>query len=125
MMYSYVQIEKTLSKAYREKLGEEKSPQKIQEIFSQNILTLLSKISDDFSVYEVPDIKLLPGKDIKYRLSERMKNDSHLSSIMKESDLPAIFDRWAKDASNRYMKLINDNDKTGTFKLPPKVSKMK
>jgi hypothetical protein len=122
-MYSYTYLEKEISKSYRDRLNESKKPSEVQEIFSKSILTLLSKITEELGKYEVSDLKLIPLGKQKYEMSEKMKKDPRLAYLMKESDLPAIIERMAKDAANRYLKLVNDDDKTGTFNLSRKRTK--
>jgi len=122
-MYSYTYIEKEILKSYRDKLNESKKPSEIQEIFSKSVLTLLSKITEELGDYEINDLKLDPVKDQKYEMSEKMKKDPRISYLMKESDLPSIIERMAKEAANRYSKLVNDDDRAGTFKLSPKRTK--
>ncbi len=122
-MYSYTYLEKEISKSYRDKLNESKKPAEVQEIFSENVLTLLSKITEELGNYEISDLKLLPTEEKKYEMSERMKKDPRISYLMRESDLPAIIERMAKDAANRYLKLVNDDDRTATFKISPRRTK--
>lgn len=119
MMYSYAYVEKDISKNYREKLNETKKSSEVLEVFSMTVLQLLSKINEDFSKYDLSDVKLLIN-DAKYEISEKLRKDPRLDYLLRESDLPAILERLAKDAINRYLKLVKDDDRTSTFNLPPK-----
>lgn len=123
MMYSYTHFEKEISKFYRDKLNTSKKPSEIQEIFSESALALLLKITEEFGQYELSDLKLKVNANPPYEMSERMKKDPRTVYLMKESDLPAIIERMAKEASNRYSRLLKDDDKTGTFNLSTKRTK--
>ncbi len=123
MMYSYDHLEKEIAKAYREHLSEAKKPLEVENLFSSTVLDLLVKISEDFSKYRIEDVKLLLKDEEFYELSENMKKDPQISYMMKESDLPAIINRFAKDAINRHKQMIKDSDRTNIFRIPPKHSK--
>ncbi|HEU24418.1 MAG: hypothetical protein C0176_05960 [Mesoaciditoga sp.] len=120
MMYSYTNIEKEISKNYRERLNEAKKPSEVMDIFSKTIIDLLSRINEDFAQYTLSDIKLDINSEKKYEISENLSKDPRFDYLIRESDLPAIIERLAKDAANRYLKLVKDDDKTATFNLPPK-----
>ncbi len=119
-MYSYTNIEKEISKNYREKLNGTKKPSEVMNIFSKTVIDLLSRINEDFAKYDPSEIKLDVDNQAKYQISENLKRDPRLDYLIRESDLPAIIERLAKDAANRYLKLTKDDDKTATFNLPPK-----
>ncbi|BBJ27903.1 hypothetical protein [Athalassotoga saccharophila] len=120
MMYSYTHIEKEISKNYRERLNETKKPSEVMDVFSKTVIDLLSRINEDFAKYTPSDVKLDVDGETKYEISENLKKDPRFDYLIRESDLPAIIERLAKDAANRYLKLVKDDDKTATFNLPPK-----
>lgn len=118
-MYSYVHLEKELAKPYRSKLSIVKRPEEVEEIFSRIAINLLSKISSDVNDSHKEYIKLLPNSSPFYKLEKPLAKMQSVSEALSNSDLPAILNRFAEDAKNRYLHLIHDDDRTETFKKPP------
>ncbi len=118
-MYSYVYLEKELAKPYRSELNIVKKPEEVEGIFSRTVINLLSKISNDVNDSHKEYIKLLPDSSPFYKLEKPLVKVQSVSEALSNSDLPAILNRFAEDAKNRYLHLIHDDDRTGTFKKPP------
>ncbi len=118
-MYSYTHLEKELVKSYRSELKLVKRPEEIEEIFSRTAINLLSKISNNVNDSHKEYVKLLPNSSPFYKLQEPLTKIRDVSEALSNSDLPAILNRFAEDAKNRYHHLIHDDDRTETFKKPP------
>ncbi|MBM7559816.1 hypothetical protein [Marinitoga litoralis] len=116
MMKSYVKFYEKTKKEYHDMLNHAKRPQDVVDVFTKYTLNFLKKafpekITDDHLQYIVFDEEYEDG----YYFEEP------LMSILKEefenSDLPSILKKKAKEAKDRYLHIVNDNDRTGTFRL--------
>jgi len=116
MMKSYVKFYEETKKEYHDMLNHAKRPQDVVDVFTKYTLNFLKKafpekITDDHLQYIVFDEEYEDG----YYFEEP------LMSILKEefenSDLPSILKKKTKEAKDRYLHIVNDNDRTGTFRL--------
>ncbi len=119
VMHSYVQIEKKLSKSYRAELNNVKRPEEIEVIFSRIVTKLLSEITEEAKKFNVNQVEFFPEKKPTYKLKKSLIDMPEISNALSNSDLKSIIDRLAEEAKNRYLHLINDDDRTETFKKSP------
>ncbi len=118
-MYSYVHLEREFTKPYRSELNKVKRSEEVERIFSRTVINLLSKISNDVNDSLEEYVKLTPNSSPFYKLENPLMQIKEVSSAISNSDLPAILSRLAEDAKNRYIHLINDDDRSETFKKSP------
>ncbi len=118
-MYSYVHLEREFTKPYRSELNKVKRSEEVERIFSRTVINLLSKISNDVNDSLEEYVKLTPNSSPFYKLENPLMQIEEVSSAISNSDLPAILSRLAEDAKNRYIHLINDDDRSETFKKSP------
>ncbi len=119
VMYSYVQMEKELSKSYRAELSNVKRPEEIEGIFGRTVTRLLSEITERVKPLNANQVKFFPEKKPTYKLEKSLIDIPEIAHALSNSDLKAIIDRFAEEAKNRYLHLINDDDRTEVFKKSP------
>lgn len=115
-MKSYVKFYEETKKDYHNMLNHAKKPQEVVDIFAQYTLNFLKKafpdkITDEHLNYIVFD----EDKEEGYYFEETLMNI--LKEEFETSDLPSIIRKKAKEAKDRYLHILNDNDRTETFRL--------
>lgn len=119
VMYSYVQVEKELSKSYRAELSNVKRPEEIEGIFGRTVTRLLSEVTEKVKLLNTSQVKFFPERKPAYKLGKSLIDIPEIAYAISNSDLKAIIDRFAEEAKNRYLHLINDDDRTEIFKKSP------
>ncbi|KLO21887.1 hypothetical protein X275_05970 [Marinitoga sp. 1197] len=116
MMKSYVKYYEETKKEYHDMLNHAKRPQDVVDVFTKYTLNFLKKtfpdrIKDEHLNYIVFDEETEEGYSFEEPLMQLLKDE------FETSDLPSILRKKAKEAKDRYLHIINDNDRTGTFRL--------
>lgn len=115
-MKSYVKFYEETKREYHEMLNKAKRPQDVVDVFAKYTINFLKsafpeKITDEHLNYIVFDEELEDGYYFEEPLMELLKEE------FENSDLPSILKKKAKEAKDRYLHIINDNDRTETFRL--------
>ncbi|WP_036223162.1 hypothetical protein [Mesoaciditoga lauensis] len=116
-MDSYVNLEKEVSKTYREELNLAKKPEEVREAFVRAVERIISSICDKTFDFE-EEVKFTPEDNRIFSLG-KIGSDPDVENALNNSDLKAILERFAEEAKNRYLHLIHDDDRTSMFKKHP------
>ncbi len=113
-MESYVNLEKEVSKTYREELNMAKKPEEVRKAFVRAVERIISSIFEKSFDFE-EEVKFTPEGNGIFSLG-KIGSDPDVKNALNNSDLEAILERFAKEAKNRYLHLIHDDDRTTMFK---------
>ncbi|RAO99690.1 hypothetical protein PW5551_02285 [Petrotoga sp. 9PW.55.5.1] len=117
-MKSFVKYYNEVKPKYQNKLDLTKKFQEIPKLYSRSVSKLLERIYGEEKI----DSKLVeeyieftPDKEPYFTVKKEIIN--LLEEDWQDSDLPSIFEKMAKAAYDRYKHIIDDNDRTETFRL--------
>ncbi|HOB16670.1 MAG TPA: hypothetical protein PK894_06990 [Defluviitoga sp.] len=117
-MKSYIKYFNELKSVYQNQLDLTKKLGEIPEVFSRNVSKLLEMIYGEdkvdakvFAQY----VEFVPDQEPYYRLKQELLD--FLGEDWQNSDLPSIIAKMAKSAYNRYKRIMDDHDRTETFRL--------
>ncbi len=109
---SFTKYEKELLPKFRKKINTAESSQDVKTFYARTCLKLLDKAFAGELSLDFDDVKLEPGTDRKYLISDRLLSSTSFSDIWKSSDLPNVLDRFTDTALNRYAHLEKHPEKT-------------
>jgi len=117
-MKSFIKYYNEIKPLYQNKLDLTKKFQEIPELFSKSVSKLLENIYGEDKV----DRKLIesyvefyPDQESHFKLKKELIN--FLGEDWTDSDLPSILEKMAKAAYARYKHIIEDHDRTETFRM--------
>ncbi|KAF2955349.1 hypothetical protein [Marinitoga sp. 38H-ov] len=115
-MKSYVKFYEETKREYHDMLNHAKNTKDVVDVFAKYTLNFLKKafpekVNDEHLRYIVFDEEIEEG----YYFEEPLMNI--LKDEFETSDLPSILKKKAKEAKDRYLHIVNDNDRTETFRL--------
>jgi len=115
---SFIKYYNEIKPLYQNKLDLTKKSQEIPDLFSRSVSKLLENIYGEGEV----DRKLVesyvefgPDKEPYFKLKNELIN--FLGEDWTDSDLPSILEKMAKAAYARYKHIIEDHDRTETFRM--------
>jgi len=115
---SFIKYYNEIKPLYQNKLDLTKKFQEIPDLFSRSVSKLLENIYGEDKV----DRKLIesyiefdPDKEPYFKLKKELIN--FLDEDWTDSDLPSILEKMAKAAYDRYKHIIEDHDRTETFRM--------
>ncbi|PNR98115.1 hypothetical protein [Petrotoga olearia] len=117
-MKSFIKYYNEIKPLYQNKLDLTKKFQEIPDLFSRSVSKLLEKIYGEDEV----DRKLVESyvefatdKEPHFKLKNELID--FLGEDWTDSDLPSILEKMAKSAYDRYKHIIEDHDRTETFRM--------
>ncbi|ABX31142.1 conserved hypothetical protein [Petrotoga mobilis SJ95] len=117
-MKSFIKYYNEIKPLYQNKLDLTKKFQEIPSLFSESVSKLLENIYGEDNL----DRKLIesyiefdPDKEPYFKLKKELMN--FLVEDWTDSDLPSILEKMAKAAYARYKHIIEDHDRTETFRM--------
>ena len=112
---SFVKYEKELESDYRRHLDDVKRPDEVGKVFVEFAFKLIKMVKSEIPDGYIEEIGFDPESDVPFKLGNGLKEA--LSDLYEKSDLPAILERMARSAQNRYKKLKKDDERTDLFRL--------
>jgi len=112
---SFTKIENDVLPKFRDSMAQAESTADVQKFFVYTMLELINSALDGGFDLVYEDITLTPGSAPGYDLAPRLREHPPFAALCQDSDLPAIMERFATAAGNRFKRL----DKT-----PPSEGKV-
>jgi hypothetical protein len=109
---SFSKYEQELLPQYRNRLNTAESTTDVQKFFVYTVQELMRRVFQDRVDSSYDEIRLLPGEQPQYGLSEAIRKHPEFESLAADSDLLDIFERLASAASKRYQNLQRHPDKS-------------
>lgn len=112
---SFTKIENDVLPKFRDSMSQAESTADVRKFFVYTMLEVINSALDGSFELVYEDISLAPGAAPGYELSQRLRQHPPFAALCRDSDLPAIMERFATAAGNRFKRL----DKT-----PPSEGKI-
>lgn len=116
---SYSKVEREIMNSYRHKIELTESTEDVKKEFVYAVGKLVSEVFAGELTCGPDDVFLDVGAEPWFHFSQGFEEQEKLQSEWRHSDLPAIVQRLAHKASNRYRHLDKHPDKTES-KICPK-----
>ena len=110
-MMSLTKYEHQVLPKFREQLNQAESVEDVKKFFVGTIQEFLGLATGGNLAANYEDISLLPDAQPSYMLASHV-TDSHAMKALAASDLCAVLQRIAEQASHRYKHLTKNNVKT-------------
>ena len=109
---SFTRIENELVHEYRRNVAAAESANEVRQHFAHTVCELLARASNDAVRARHEDVVLQPAAAPHYALSEGLTALPAFQAIWKDSDLPAILNRFVEPAVHRVAHLGKHGEKT-------------
>lgn len=109
---SFTKIENTLVPKFRDSMAQAESTADVRKFFVYAMLELLNNALEEDAELTYEDVALAPKDTPGYTVSQRLRERPAFQKAMTTSDLPAILDRFAVTAINRFRRLEKNPEKT-------------
>ena len=110
-MMSLTKYEHQVLPKFREQLNQAESVEDVKKFFVGTIQEFLELATEGGVAANYEDITLQPDKTPSYTLASPVKNNVAIKALA-DSDLNAVLQRMAEQASHRYKHLSKNNVKT-------------
>lgn len=110
-MMSLTKYEHQILPKFREQLNQAESVEDVKKFFVGTIQEFLELATEGDLAANYEDITLHPGKTPSYALASAVKDNVAIKALA-DSDLNAVLQRMAEQASHRYIHLSKNNVKT-------------
>lgn len=110
-MMSFTKYENQVLSKYRDKLNQAESVEDVKKFFVGTIQEFFELATEGSLTVDYDDVSLLPEQQPCYSLESKLKNSAEMKE-MENSDINAVLERLAEQASHRYKHLSKNNTKT-------------
>lgn len=110
---SFTKIENDLLPKFRDSMAQAESTADVRKFFVYSMLEVLNGALEGTIELAYEDVALAPGTPPGYMLSPRLRDHPTYAALAEESDLPAILERFAAAAGNRFKRLEKNPSSEG------------
>ncbi len=109
---SFTKIEQNVQSHFRQRINTAESTEDVKKFFTYTVKELFNTIFKEKIRFDNEDISLKSRDESLYTLNDRLYSLDEFSSVWNQSDLPNVVERLAKKATNRYIHLEKNSEKT-------------
>jgi len=109
---SFTRIENDVLPKFRDSMAQAESTADVRKFFVYTMLEILNGALNGGIDLVYEDVALAPGTPPGYVLSPRLRDHPVFEALCRSSDLPAIMERFAATAGNRFKRLEKNPDRS-------------
>lgn len=109
---SFTKVENELLPKFRTRIATAESTEDVKKFFAYSMQELFSRVFSGELEVEYGDVRLDPGGEPPFVISEEVRSEEAFTSTWNGSDLPQVIVRFARTALHRHNHLAGKPEKT-------------